>query len=57
VSSRRLAGKTLPERSGYYLGQRMVESYVTQHGIAEALRASAEECLAADRETMEAQIA
>jgi hypothetical protein len=57
VSARRLAGRTLPERAGYYLGHRMVESYVTQHGIAEALRASAEECLAADRETMEAQTA
>ena len=55
VSSRRLAGKILPERSGYYLGHRMVESYVTQHDIAKALRASAEECLATDRKTMEAQ--
>jgi hypothetical protein len=57
LSSRRLAGKILPERSGYYLGHRMVESHVTQHGIAEALRASAEECLATDRKTMEAQTA
>ncbi len=57
LSARHLAGKTLPERSGYYLGHRMVESYVTQHGIAEALRASAQECLATDRETIEAQTA
>ena len=38
----------LPERSGYYLGYRMVESYVAEHGIAEALRASAEDCVDAD---------
>ena len=56
-SSRQLAGRALPERSGYYLGYRMVESYVARFGIADALRASAEECLDVDRETMEAQSA
>lgn len=56
-ASRHLAGRTLPERSGYYLGHRMVESYVSRHGIAPALRASAEECLDADREALQAQTA
>jgi hypothetical protein len=56
-ASRLLAGKTLPERSGYYLGHRMVESFVSRHGIAPALRASAEDCLDADREALEAQSA
>jgi hypothetical protein len=56
-SSRQLAGRALPERSGYYLGYRMVESYVERFGIADALRASAEECLDIDREAMEAQSA
>lgn len=47
-SSRQLGDRVLPERSGYYLGYRMVESYVAEHGIAEALRASAEDCVDAD---------
>ena len=33
----------LPERSGYFLGARMAEAAITQHGIAWAVRASAEE--------------
>ena len=37
----------LPERSGYYLGARMVEPAVAQHGWAWAVRASAEEIAAA----------
>lgn len=48
MSARRVRDKVLPERSGYYLGYRLVENYVAQRGIAEALRASAEECLEAD---------
>jgi hypothetical protein len=31
----------LPERSGYYLGYRMAEAVVAEHGIANALRADA----------------
>jgi hypothetical protein len=34
---------TLPERSGYYLGARMVEAAIERHGLAWAVRASAEE--------------
>ena len=33
----------LPERSGYFLGARMVEAAITERGIAWAVRASAEE--------------
>ena len=33
----------LPERSGYYLGSRMVERAIAQQGIAWAIRASADE--------------
>ena len=33
----------LPERSGYYLGARMVEAAIAERGIAWALRASADE--------------
>lgn len=51
-SARLINGKVIPERSGYYLGCRMVESLVQQVGIEQALRASAQECRdAAERET------
>ena len=33
----------LPERSGYYLGARMVEAAVTERGLAWAIRARANE--------------
>ena len=36
----------LPERAGYYLGARMMESVVAERGIAWALRADAQELLA-----------
>jgi hypothetical protein len=49
-TSRVVRGKVIPERAGYYLGHRMVEPYVTQHGIAQALRASAQELVDADVE-------
>jgi len=42
-SSRLVAGRVLPERAGYYLGYRMSEALVGQRGIAEALRAGADE--------------
>jgi hypothetical protein len=38
----------LPERSGYYLGARMVETAVETNGLAWAVRASAEELEALD---------
>src|SRR3989442_7646491 len=42
-AARLVAGKVLPERSGYYLGLRLVESYLTERGLASTLRASARE--------------
>ena len=47
-SARLLAGKVIPERSGYYLGLQMVEAMVNEQGVAAALRASADECRDAD---------
>ena len=40
-SARLVAGRVLPERSGYYLGFRMTEALVQERGIAAALRAPA----------------
>jgi len=47
-SARLVNGRVLPERSGYYLGWRMAEAIVQEHGIAYSLRASAEEISAAE---------
>ena len=47
-AARLLAGKVLPERSGYYLGLRLVESYFTEHGAASTVRAAVEELRQAD---------
>ena len=44
AAQRLVSGKIVPERAGYYLGWRMVERLVEREGIAEALRAAAEEC-------------
>jgi hypothetical protein len=42
-SARLVGGRVLPERSGYYLGYRMTEALVAQRGLAESVRASAQE--------------
>ena len=42
-AARQLHGRVLPERSGYYLGARMVESVVAEKGLAYAVRANARE--------------
>jgi uncharacterized protein YjaZ len=47
-SARLLAGKVLPERSGYYLGLRLVENYLAEHGAASTVRATVEELRQAD---------
>lgn len=47
-AARLVSGKVIPERSGYYLGYRMVEALVAEQGIAQALRAHASEARAAD---------
>lgn len=40
-TSRIVGGRVLPERSGYYLGHRMVEEYVANSGLQHALIAAA----------------
>src|SRR6267378_3801899 len=47
-AARLVAGKVLPERSGYYLGWRLVENYLGEHGAASTVRAAAEELRQAD---------
>jgi hypothetical protein len=47
-AARLLAGKVLPERSGYYLGLRLVEDYFAEHGAASTVRAAVEELRQAD---------
>jgi hypothetical protein len=42
-SARLVHGRVVPERSGYYLGYRMVEALVAERGLAAALRAAAAE--------------
>ncbi len=44
AAQRLITGKVIPERSGYYIGHRMVEAMVASRGIAKALRSGAEEC-------------
>ena len=47
-AARLVQGRVLPERSGYYLGARMAEALVLEHGVASAARAAAAEFTAAD---------
>jgi hypothetical protein len=47
-SARLVGGRVIPERAGYYLGYRMTESLVAERGLAEAVRAGAEEFQAAE---------
>jgi len=50
AAARTAGTKTLPERSGYYLGLRLVEGYLAERGLPALVRASAAEChAAADR--------
>lgn len=48
AGARMVNGRVLPERSGYYVGLRMVEPFVTRHGIGRALRAAAGEVVTAE---------
>ncbi len=57
AAQRLVAGKVIPERSGYYLGMRMVEAMVAERGLAEALRAAAVECLDTSIPQVDAQSA
>ena len=56
-AARLLAGKVLPERSGYYLGLRLVENYFGEHGAASTVRATVEELRQADDRAMGIQTA
>jgi hypothetical protein len=47
-AQRLVGGKVVPERAGYYIGHRMVERAVADHGIATALRMDASEIDRAD---------
>ncbi|HEX5435659.1 MAG TPA: hypothetical protein VFW98_00765 [Gemmatimonadaceae bacterium] len=49
--ARTVAHCVLPERTGYYLGNRMVERVVAERGLPWAIRASAEEIAVADSAT------
>src|SRR5213596_1154337 len=51
------AGKVLPERCGYYLGLRLVESYLAERGIASTVRAAAAEFKAAEERALGIQTA
>jgi hypothetical protein len=42
-SARLVAGRVIPERSGYYLGYRMTEALVAERGLSEAVRAPAQD--------------
>jgi hypothetical protein len=54
-AARIVGGKVLPERSGYYLGHRIVEAFVAERGIADALRAPAHDFSIADARKAGAQ--
>jgi len=57
AGSRTVNGRVLPERSGYYVGVRMVEPAVAAHGLAAAVRCSAREIAAAESRLAGAQTA
>src|SRR6266702_1829274 len=56
-AARLTAGKVLPERSGYYLGLRLVESYLAERGLASTVRAAAGEFRTADERALGIQSA
>jgi hypothetical protein len=56
-ASRLVGGKVLPERSGYYLGQRMVESHLAERGLAASVRAAAQDFQQAEDRSMGIQTA
>ena len=57
AAQRLVGGKVIPERAGYYMGARMVESHAGSVGIADALRAPALEFQVQDEIAEDAQTA
>jgi len=57
AAQRLVSGKVIPERSGYYLGERMVEAIVAELGLPAALRAHALECQGFDERARDVQTA
>lgn len=56
-ASRLVGGKVLPERAGYYLGLRLVENYLSEHGLARSVRAAAGDIRDVEERTMGIQTA
>jgi uncharacterized protein YjaZ len=56
-AQRLVGGRVIPERAGYYVGRRLAETAVAEHGIGGALRLPAEAITAADDHATEAQSA
>jgi hypothetical protein len=56
-AQRLVAGRVIPERSGYYLGLRLAEAAVAEHGIARALRLDARELCESERRARGVQTA
>jgi hypothetical protein len=57
AASRTVSGRVLPERSGYYVGVRMVEPAIAVHGLPGAVRCAAQEIAAAEARLAGAQTA
>jgi predicted Zn-dependent protease DUF2268 len=51
-AARLMSGKVLPERSGYYLGLRLVENYLSEQGLAASVRAASADFRAADERAL-----
>jgi hypothetical protein len=56
-SARLARGRVLPQRSGYYLGLRLVEPLLAEAGLAAAVRAGASEFQSAEHRSADAQTA
>ena len=56
-ASRLVDGKVLPERSGYYLGLRLVESHLAERGLGRSVRAAAHDFQQVEERTMGIQTA
>src|SRR5207248_2678102 len=57
AAARMMGSRMLPERSGYYLGLRLVESYLAERGIASTLRAATAELRKAEERALGMQSA